>query len=152
MIKALFDGKLHELYACFYLSTDLVMVWWGNSLLFSCLQDCLTWNCAACDTIFFGSPNSANTIQSALIRLLEKGHLSSSQGGICHIKIQCTIKSIILIVNTSAPTTSWGLYGIPYGIVFSCGCICWYPMHVAHCSALFSMSVFRFIQYNDSHA
>ena len=50
----------------------------------------------------------------------------------------------------SAQVTSLGLHGTSYGTVFSCGCVCWYSKHVAHCFTVFLMSALIFTKYIDS--
>ena len=55
-----------------------------------------------------------------------------------------------MLKNISTPTTFQGLHATSYGIVFLCGCVCWYSKSVAHCFIVFLMSPFIFAQYNDS--
>ena len=51
----------------------------------------------------------------------------------------------------SVKITSQGLAGTSWGVVFSSGCMFWYPRQVKHYLMTFSMSAFIFTQYNDLH-
>ena len=52
----------------------------------------------------------------------------------------------------SALTTSQGLRGMSWWMIFSFGCVCWNSRHVAHCLMYFSMSAFMLYQYTHPRA
>ena len=54
---------------------------------------------------------------------------------------------LFLIKKISEPATSQSLDGILYSISLSCGCVCWYSMHVSHYSTVFLMFAFICTQY-----
>ena len=74
------------------------------------------------------------------------GHQLSSGWGTCCSNLQYT-SLLVFIEKMSVPTTSHGLCGISYGVLFPYGCLCWYSRHVAQCFTVFSMSTFIFTQY-----
>ena len=65
-------------------SICLLLWWWYDKAMawsiFCCLQNCLNWSYTkfmpASETIFFGSPNSANAILAALVR--SSAHIPSA--------------------------------------------------------------------------
>ena len=53
-------------------------------------------------------------------------------------------------MNVSALIVSHVLPGISYCNALSCGCICCYSRHMAHCLTIFSLSIFVLVQYTNS--
>ena len=137
-------------------STCLLVWYWYDEVItwsmFSCLQNCLTQSdtkfVTASETIFSYSPHSA-ILRCCFNQVISWKTISFFHNREFAVVIYNTYFVLFLIENISAPTISQGLYGISYGIIFSCGCVCWYSRHAPQCFTVFLMLTFIFIRYND---
>ena len=86
--------------------------------------------------------------------LCELDHLltglqSLLQLGTYYSNLQNTQKLYMIIINTSAPTTSQSLYDKQQCSAIPHNCVCWYSRHVKYCVTVCPMLAFMLTQYTD---
>ena len=148
---------VYEFYAYFHLTIAVVVIGWCYGLFYVHLpaeQSEHTW-CVVCVCIwnnFFGESKLYKYNLGCFEQVISYQAVCSFfyNRELCCSNLQCIEVIFFLNKKDTFVKHPHGLHETLYGIVFCCGCICWYSRHVVHGVTVFLMS--EFIHYTNSLA